>query len=95
MKTFGTITHDGKTYLLTSSEYAFQLEHHMPLQCPKTRVMLCFLGETTALTNHEGKIIGWPEVVLNNHLNNVIQDTIKVPERKSNEQEIAAYHNLG
>jgi hypothetical protein len=30
--------------------------------------MLCFLGETTALTNHEGKIIGWPENVLTKHL---------------------------
>jgi hypothetical protein len=38
------------------------------LECPKTKVMLCFLGETTALTNHEGKIIGWPENVLTKHL---------------------------
>jgi hypothetical protein len=75
MKTFGTITHDGETYLLTSSEYAYQQEHGMPQECPKTRVMLCFLGETTALTNHEGKIIGWPEDVLAKHLRN----NFKVP----------------
>ena len=68
MKTFGTITHDGKTYLLTSSEYAHRLVHGMPQECPKTKEMNCFLGETTALTNHEGKIIGWPENVLTRHL---------------------------
>ena len=75
MKTFGTIAHDGETYLLTSSEYAYQQEHGMPQECPKTRVMLCFLGETTALTIHEGKIIGWPEDVLAKHLKN----NFKVP----------------
>ena len=65
-KTYGTVTHRGRKYCLTSSDYGHRVKMKMPQCWLRTmNVPHSFLGEdVTALIDSSHRIIGWPEELM-------------------------------